>query len=275
MLLGVHSHLFRGSPAVVAETVRSAGLNCVQLTPNFPGMHFADPIDFTAERCRAVAEPFVAAGIRIVALSGYVNLLNPNLDSRHRNIIRLHTLIRCCWDFGTCYLVTESGSLSPGSPLTTYLLNRSQAAWAELRLILAESLRLAEEHSVTLLLKPAPSLVVATVEDALRLREELPHPSLGFVMDPASFLIQSEPDALTSRLEDLVKKLGDCSPIVHAKDLRWDADGAASSPRVGLGVLDYGLLCRLLPDRPIILEHVQPEEVGDARDFLLRNTAIG
>ncbi len=275
MLLGVHSHLFRGSPAVVADTVRAAGLNCVQLTPNFPGMHFSEPAHFTVDRCGAVAEPFIAAGIHIVALSGYVNLLNPNLDSRHRNIVRLHTLIRCCRDFGTSCVVTESGSLSPGSPLTTYLLNRSLAAWAELRLILAESLRIAAEHSVTLLLKPSPSHVIATLDDALRLREELPHPSLGFVLDPANFLMQSEPDALSARLEELVKKLGSCSPIIHAKDLRWDADGNALTPRVGLGGMDYDLLCRLLPDRPIILEHLRPEEVGDAREYILRKAASG
>jgi sugar phosphate isomerase/epimerase len=284
MLLGAHSHLFRGAPAVVAEAFQRAGLNCVELTPNFPGLAFHDPIDFTPDRCRQAIAPFVAAGIRIACLSGYANLLNPNLDLRHRDIVRLHTLIRHCRDFGTGRVVTETGSLSPSSPLVSYPPNRTRSAWSELRTIMAEVLRVASDHGVTLLLKPGPTHVLATLADAVRLREELAHPCLGFVMDPAHFLINSEPGDIrvsklanadgSARLEELVEKLGPWTPIVHAKDLRWDEAGIASTPRVGRGMLDYGLLLRRLrpfqTDPPIILEHLPAGEIAAAREFMQR-----
>jgi sugar phosphate isomerase/epimerase len=272
MLIGAHSHLFRGSPAAVAAAFRKAGLSCLQLTPRFPGLRFDQPADFTPARCRDAAAPFLDAGIRVAGVSLPGNLLNPNLDYRHRDIVRLHCLIRHCRDFGCERVVTETGSVSTRSPLTTDLLNRTQAAWSEMRLIVAEALRIAADHGVALLLKPGPTHVLATVEEALRLRDELACPALGFVLDPAHFLVHSKPDIVNDDLAQLVERLRSLTPVVHAKDLRWDEDRTPVIPRVGRGLLDYAVLLRRLrvmqPEVPIILEHVRPDEVGAARAFM-------
>src|SRR5437762_11324336 len=117
MLLGVHSHLFRGSPTAVADACRRHGLAGVQLTPGFPGLTFHEPGQITPARCRQVVEPFLAAGLRIACLSGYTNLMDPDLERRHRGIIRLHALLRHGRDFGTERVVTETGTLSPHTSL--------------------------------------------------------------------------------------------------------------------------------------------------------------
>ncbi|HXG13473.1 MAG TPA: sugar phosphate isomerase/epimerase family protein [Gemmataceae bacterium] len=277
--LGVHSHLFRGPPAAVAEACRRNGLTCVQLTPNFPGLIFQEPGQITPERCRRAAEPFRDAGIQIAALAASTNLMDPDLGRRHRGIIRLHALIRHCRDFGTDRVITETGSLSPKSPWLPYGPNRSRAAWTELRLIVSEALAVAAEHGVTLLLKADPVQVLATVEDAVRLRHELDHPNLGFIMDPVNFLLGAAAAAsiqdLCARfadwLEQMVEQLGRWTPVVHAKDIRI-AGGEVSTPRAGRGLLDYGLFLRLLdrhqPQAPLILEHLQPSEVPQARAYL-------
>jgi sugar phosphate isomerase/epimerase len=275
MLLGTHSHLFRGSPAAAAAAMRRLGLNCVQLTPSFPGLRFHELAHFSSERCRAVAEPFQSAGLRIACLSGAADLMDPNLDRRHRGILRLHALVRHCRDFGTDCIVTETGSLHPKGAWTAPPLARSREAWAELLLILGETLRVAAEHNVRLLLKPGPGQVLASIEDALRLRYELPHHCLGFVMDPANFLLESRPETLAEDLDRLVRCMGRWTPVIHAKDLRFTATGTAT-PRVGRGVLSYGrLLCGLRevqPETPIILEHLRPEEVTEARACMERFT---
>src|SRR5437879_887313 len=172
--LGAPSHLFRGSPAAVAAAFRQQGLTCVQLTPNFPGLGFHEPGAITPERCRRAADPFRAAGITVACLAGYIHLMDADLDRRHRGIVRLHTLIRHCRDFGTERILTETGSLCPSSPWMPHPPNRSHEAWLELRLIVAEALQVAADHGVTLLLKPGNTHVLAAVEDALRLRAELP-----------------------------------------------------------------------------------------------------
>lgn len=271
--IGVHSHLFRGSPAAVAEACRRHGLACVQLTPSFPGLIFHDPGQFTPERSRMVIEPLHAAGIAIACVSGHGNLMDPDLDRRHRGILRLLALIRHCRDFGTDRVVTETGSLSPKSPWMPQAPRRSRESWDELRLILTEALDVATEHGVTLLLKPEPAQMLATAADALRLRDELAHPQLGFVMDPAHFLLGSSPEELRGRMEQVVELFGPWSPIVHLKDIAFEA-GEASTPRVGQGILDYGLFLRLLdlhqPQAPLILEHLQPNEVAEVKTFLDR-----
>jgi sugar phosphate isomerase/epimerase len=203
-------------------------------------------------------------------VTGSNHLLDPDLDRRHRGIVRLHALIRHCRAFGTDMVVTETGSLSPHSPWAPFPPNRSREAWAELVLIVAEALRVAADHGVTLLLKPEPSHVFASVEDALRLRAELDHPRLNFVMDPANFLCDSPPSELTPRLGQLFERLGPWAPVVHLKDLRPGPAGF-STPRAGRGALDFPQFARLLrhfqPNAPVILEHLRPEEIAEAKAF--------
>ncbi len=269
--LGAPSHLFRGSPALVAEAFRRQGLTCVQLTPNFPGLSFHEPGAITTERCRRAADAFSAAGLTVACLSGYIHLMDADLDRRHRGIVRLHALIRHARDFATERILTETGSLCPFSPWVPQPPNRSREAWIELRLIVAEALRVAADHGVTLLLKPGNTHILATVEDAMRLREELPFPNLGFVMDPASFLLESPPTAWNAELEQIFERLGRWAPLLHAKDLRCLGD-QRTTPRAGLGALDYGLIARLLrryqPEAPIILENLRPEDVAPAKAYL-------
>jgi sugar phosphate isomerase/epimerase len=276
--LGVHSHLFRGPPASVAERCRQLGLGCVQLTPSFPGLSFHEPGQVTAGRCREASEPFLDAGLTIAALSAYTNLMDPDLDRRHRGIVRLHALIRHCRDFGASFLVTETGSLGPRSPWAPYPPNRSPEAWDELRFILREALRVAADSGVRLLLKAEPTHVLASAPDALQLRKELAHPALGFVMDPAHFLSESPRAGWSAELADLFEQLGRWAPILHAKDLRFQA-GRVRTPRAGQGELDYGQILRLFrrmqPDAPIIVEHLRPEEVPETRKWVEALLEVG
>jgi sugar phosphate isomerase/epimerase len=268
--LGVHTHLFRGTAEAVAEAVRRHNLPCVQLTPGFPGLRFDEPGQITAERCRLAATPFQERGIAIAALAGGSNLLHPDLDRRHPNLMRCHALVRHCQDFGTALLVLDVGDrpargTEPARP-------RSSEVWKELRLILAEILRNARECGVVVLVKPDPGGMVSTAEDALRLREALlPQGELRFVMDPAGLLSPSPAETWVEGLARLADVLGPWSPLVHAKDLRCNAAGI-STPRVGRGELDYRAFFHryepLQPDAAVILEHLRPEEVKEAREYL-------
>src|SRR5262249_14581828 len=155
----------------------------------------------TGDRCRLIAQPFHDAGLHITCLTGPAPLLDPDLHRRHPGIVRLHALIRHCRDFGTDRIVTETGSLRHRHPSAPYPRNRCARAWAELHLVVAEALRVAAAHGVTLLLKPESSHILATAEDAVRLRNDMDHPNLAFVMDPVNFLVECSPGELNARLE--------------------------------------------------------------------------
>ena len=162
--LGVPSHLYRGSPTQVAEACRRQGLTCVQLTPNFPGLAFREPSHFTSERCRQAADPFHAAGLPIACLFAATNPMEPNLSRRHRNLLLLHALLRHARDFGTRFVLTETGNLNSHTSLQESPLNRSPVAWAELSLVLHEALRVAADHGTTLLLKAERGHLLASRE---------------------------------------------------------------------------------------------------------------
>ncbi len=273
-LLGAPSHLFRGTPDAAAAAFVRHGLGCVQLTPGFPGLPFLEPAQVTPERCRRAAGPFLDRGLPVAGLWANTNLLEPDLERRHRGLVRLHAFLERCREFGTTRVLTETGTLSPTSPWAPYPPNRSHEAWTELRLVVREALRVAADHGVSLLLKAEPTHVLSSWEDVTRLRRELNHPNLGFVMDPVVFLLEGPPDETRSGLGQVVDLLGPWSPVVHAKDVCFGPRGEVSTPRAGRGELDYAAFLRRMsrwqPDAPVILENLRAEEVDEARAFMER-----
>ncbi len=269
--IGVASHLFHGAPAEVAAACRRHGLSCVQLTPNFPGCAFREPADFTPARCREATQPFLDAGLSVACVAAKVNLMEPHLSRRRRGIQRLHSLLRHARDFGTKFVLTETGSLSPDSPWQPYAPNRSAAARAELRLIVALAVEVAAEHGARLLLRADPAHVLATADDVVRLADQVGDPHLGFAMDPAAFLACHAPPDWPREMERLFERVGPLAPLAIAKDLRCD-EGGVTLPRAGLGGLDYRqfitLLGRYQPAAPVILEHVRAVEVRAAREYV-------
>jgi sugar phosphate isomerase/epimerase len=271
--IGVHSHLFRGGPTLVAEAMARLRLSCVQLTPNFPGLRFFQPGDFSPDRCRQTVDPFLSQGLAICCLSGGRNLFDPDLAGRHRCILRWHALIRHCRHFATDKVMVETGTPSPLRRSDTNLDGFRPAFWTELIWILQEGLRLADDSGVAILVKPEVGHLVATWRDACRLKEELDHPNLGFVMDPATFLAADLLANLDDELEQMWTGLGPWCPVVHAKDLRLHGEGIAR-PGAGRGQLDYArfshFLRRFQPTAPIILEHLRPHEIPEAKSYLER-----
>jgi sugar phosphate isomerase/epimerase len=271
LVLGARSQLFPGSPAAVAQAFRQHGLGCVELTPGFVGLPFKDPADFQPARCREAVRPFLDAGVFIAAVNGNTNLLDADLERRHRGLTRLHAVLRHAHDFGTRYVVTETGSLSAISPYGACPENQTLEAREEFLLILAEALAVALEHGVTLLLKPHPQQLLAGVEDALWLQRTLPGSDFGFVLDPAALLTPLSPERWAEDLALICRQLAPVAPLVHAKDLRPEGIKVAT-PQVGEGMLDYAGLFRILRELgvapPVILEHVQPRTLTAAVGYL-------
>ena len=270
--IGVSSTLFRGSPAAVAEACRRLGLTCVRLAPGFPGMPFHEPAHFTAERCRAAAGPFLDAGVSVACLPATGNLMDSHLSRRQRTVQRLHALLRHARDFGTPYVVTETGTLSPDGRAGPYPPDRTAPAWTELRLLVRLAVEVAADHGATLLLRAEPGHVLASTEDVMRLAARVDDPQLGFVIDPATALMGHPREEWAAALGRLAESVGPRAPVAYAKDLHVD-DSGVSLPRAGLGRLDYRTFLRLL-DRglrggPFIGSPRRPAELPPAGAFLV------
>src|SRR5262249_14008517 len=99
------------------------------------------------------------------------------------------------------------------------------------------------------------------------------HPRLGFILDPANTVLTQDCLVLKETLERVVEQLAPLAPIVHAKDVAVEG-ASVTTPRAGKGILDYAHFFRLLRHHPpspsVILEHLRPEEVSEARMFMAR-----
>jgi sugar phosphate isomerase/epimerase len=269
LLIGVHSHLFRGSLMEIAKAAATCRLDCVELTPNFPGLGFQHPCDVTPERARRVAQVFGEAGVRIASVAAATMLLDPDLKRRHAGIVRSYAIIRYCRDFGSPYAVVQVGAW-PGID-NSRSFDTDSASWQELVAILAGVVDWASEWGVQVLLKPGAGDLFCRPGQAQALRDRLP--GLHFVMDPAVLLSEESVSNQHDAMRALMETVGPWSPIFHAKDL-LSSDHGWTTPPAGRGRLDYAELVRLYGQHQhrsaIIMEHVRPQEIEATRVYIQR-----
>jgi sugar phosphate isomerase/epimerase len=270
--VGAFSNLFRGKPADVASLFVRYGLESVQIQPRWNLGITEEGAALDVHECREITQPFADAGIMIAGLTASTNFVDPQITRRRRLVRRFDAMIEHCQDFGTSYIITETGTLDPEHPWSDFRDNRAPATLALFRRNLTPSVRLAEKNGVTILLKGYLYHVVHNMEIARSIHEHF-GPTVRFVMDPASYFTRNMVSASTSFLRRLFEVMGEFCPIAHGKDVRY-VGGTLTTPRTGTGGLDYREYLELLdeynPDGPLILEQIGPEQLRETLDFLDR-----
>lgn len=272
--LGFMSYIYLGwSAEEIAEDASKHGLAYVQIDPK-QAMQVMDDEPFSLTRAEKIRTIFENKGISVVGLSGYTNLLNPNLQKREDKLKQLEKMIDLCSAYGTRYIATETGSLHPTNAWRDFEGNRTPEAWDELLKMVDRLRNRAVKNSAVLLIEGFALNVLATPEQGVRLMEQLGTEGLALIMDPFNYLTQED----LSRQEEAMANIFDCiapySPIAHAKDALY-GDGGFTTPRVGAGQADWSvyasLLASRLPDVPLILEHAKPEEVAECLDLIRKS----
>lgn len=270
--LGAMSNLFRGGPDEVAELFLHYRLESVQILPSFPDMRLAEAKDVTTTACKAIGKPFVDADLVVAGVTAHANFVDPDPRRRKRSIKRFDALIDHCKDFGTRYLVTESGSLNPAHSWDDFPQNRAPETLALFITNLQPSVKQAEKVGVTILIEGYLTHVVGTAATALKVREALGE-HVAFVMDPPNYFTRSMASASKRSLRELFRDLGSLCPIAHGKDVRY-VGSELSMPRAGTGTLDYKEYLELLnefqPGCPLVLEQIRPQELRETIDFIDR-----
>ncbi|CAN7628815.1 sugar phosphate isomerase/epimerase [Paenibacillus sp. LjRoot153] len=272
--LGFMSYIYLGwSAEAIAEDACKHGFTYVQIDPK-QAMQVMDDEPFSLRRAEKIRAIFEKKGISIVGLSGYTNLLNPNLQKREAKQKQLEKMIDLCSAYGTRYIATETGSLHPTNAWRDFEGNRTPEAWDELLKIIDLLRNRAVKKDAVLLIEGFALNVLASPEQGVRLMEQLGTEGLALIMDPFNYLTQED----LSRQEAAMSNIFDCiapySPIAHAKDTLYH-EGVFTTPRVGTGQADWhvyaALLATRLPDVPLILEHAKPEEVAECLDIIRKS----
>src|SRR5688572_11773921 len=219
MQLGILAKTFaRPTLDEVLEAIKGHSLTCLQFNMGCAGLPtLPDQIDpALIERIR---QALTARGLRMAALSGTFNMIDPDLKQRQANLRRLRVLAAACEGLGTEIITLCTGTRDPHDMWRYHPDNSSPAAWRDLLDSLAVALEIAEAYKIILAVEPEVSNVIDSARKARQLLETLPSPYLKIVMDGANLFPAGTLPRMREILGEAFDLLGEAIILAHAKDL--------------------------------------------------------
>jgi len=289
--VGIFTGYFPYSLEETAKRIRNIGFNTVQLDVSFKDMELsAEQID--SEKCKKIRDTFRRYNLPVSCVSGYTNLVNPNPEKRAANLAHLKQLIRYANELGSPYVISETGTFDTESDWVHHPKNKTKEGYEECREVIKELVDFSRQHGVTFLVETYVNNVIGSVEETLRLFADIKDPHLGLLMDPTNYFEEHNIDQMDKTLNQIFNALSEKIKISHAKDVKRAASaqgvkmanidaseahtlrgvGTIELPAPGLGSLNYDLylqrLSREYPNIPIIIEHLEEEDVPRAKQFI-------
>ncbi len=292
--VGIFSGYFPYDLQTTAKTIRGLGFNTVQLD-----LHFKD-IDLSAgqiteEKGKLVRDTFRDHDLPICAISGYTNIVHPDLDERKRRVDYLKEIIRNARSFGTPYVISESGTFNSESDWVHDDKNKTEEGYDAARGVLADLAQTALDHGSIFLLETYVNNVIGSVEETVRIFKDVDSPGMELLMDPTNYFESHNIDQMDPILNQVFDTLSDKVRVAHAKDVKRSGDdksekhadigdsdaleshtfrgvGEIELPAAGLGELNYDLYVKRLaeksPNAPLIIEHLDESDVPRAKRFV-------
>lgn len=279
-------------PYSLDETInrlKKDGMSCVQLDLEFTDIELGNG-QITKEKANMVRDAFRRANVPIVGISAYTNLTHPNPEVRESNVRRVKEILKHARDFGTPYVISETGTYNTESDWLPDEKNYTEEAYQDFKAVALDLAQYAYEHDAVFLIENYTNNIIGSVEQVSRLLQEVDHPGLGLLLDPTNFFDGNNIDDVDTVIKQMFWALDDKIKIAHAKDCKRAEDtgekfgggsaehnsfrgaGAVELPAAGLGQLNYELYLTLLkknhPNIPIIIEHLDESDIPRAKKFV-------
>ncbi|MCB7066365.1 sugar phosphate isomerase/epimerase [Enterocloster citroniae] len=271
------------------EKIKRDEMNCVQLDLEFKDIDLSRG-NITKEKANMVRDAFRDANVPIVSISAYTNLVHPDPVKRRENIDYVKEILKHARDFGTPYVVSETGTYNLESDWLYDPKNSTEEAYQEFKAIAIELAEYAYENDAVFLIENYVNNIVGSVDEVARLFEEVDHPGMGLLMDPTNYFNGGNIDYVDDTIKKMFYVLSDKIKIAHAKDCKradnteqkfaggsaehnsFRGAGDVELPAAGLGVLNYELYLTMLkkkfPNIPIIIEHLEESDIPRAKKFV-------
>jgi sugar phosphate isomerase/epimerase len=270
--LGIDARVYSALPLEEAvRRIRADGFECVLTDYTFADVRF-DPWKPDWRVAEQITTCFAQQGVRIAAIFGYCNVVDPDEERRRHGEARMECLIANCKRLGCPVISTETGTLNRTSEWLDAPENLTEESYLRCRAAFERLARAAEKTGAVITIEAYWRNIINSIDRAERLLREVQSPALQLVMDPCNYFRKEDLPQMQPMLTDLFRRLGNRIAVAHAKDVKAAAEGT-DLPAAGQGVLDYPLYLRLLAqlDRPtdLLLEHLTLPDVPRARDFVL------
>jgi sugar phosphate isomerase/epimerase len=251
--LGIFTYELRSWDSLV-DICRRFGLRSVQL-----GTPLLDECLERPERVPAIAGRLADAGISVVGLGGYRNLVTPDPDARRANLDFLARCLELAPSFGTAVVATGTGSRSQKAGWVDSPDNWGPQAWELVDDAVAELLPAAERSGAIVALEGSVGTVLRTHGQVVGLLERFPSQHLQLVLDPYNYLSRHLLPSQERVTEEFLDRFEHRFVLAHLKDV--DPGGAdVATIEFGTGVFSQAPYVEFLAtkrrDLPLILEHL-------------------
>ena len=289
--VGIFTGYFPYGLEETARKIRDLGFNTVQLDLTFTDMDLSTE-NITKERCIKIRDTFRRYNLPVSCISSYTNLTDPVPERRKANLDRLRRIIEHAHYLGSPYVPSETGTFHPDSDWVHHPKNKTEEGYAECRDIIGELTEHARKHGATFVVETYVNNVIGSIEESLRLFADVDSPHLKLAMDPTNYFEEHNIGDIDGTLNRIFDALSDKIVFAHAKDVQLSVEdkgvqmtnvtateghslrgvGKIELPAPGLGDLNYNLYLRRLarkhPNLPIIIEHLEEEDIPRAKKFL-------
>jgi sugar phosphate isomerase/epimerase len=228
------------------------------------------PLELAVRVGRAAAEQ----GVRIAAVSGTFNMIDPHLQRRSEGLRRLRVLAGACAALGTRTITLCTGTRDSHDMWRAHRDNCTPEAWTDLLSSMEVAVDIADEFDLYLGIEPETANVVDCAVAARQLLYEMRSPRLKIVMDPANLFHAGDLPRQRRILDQAFDILGEHITMGHGKDVR-EVNGEVRHAAAGTGSLDYGHYLSLLDDLdvPLIVHGLEESQVADSLAFLRAMTS--
>ena len=240
-----------------------AGFRRIQV--NFPWDH----VD--AAYLKALPSWIRAEGLHPDALGAYVNCASPDtviMTTRREDFVRA---LDYAGELGTRHLTAWTGSFSNALMKADPRNFTAEAGEGIIRFLDPFAHKL-ESAGLTLALESYITLVCPDADSLRKVLDRLPQ-CVGAVLDPPNLTPVARYAERDAVLREMFQKLRGRIGVVHMKDFRLAQGDRYDLPGPLMGEMNYPLFLRLVAGlpagTPLIAEHLQPAQFGEARRKLL------
>jgi L-ribulose-5-phosphate 3-epimerase len=226
-------------------------------------------IDGGEPGARAFLAPFVNAGMSVVQLACYRNLISVDDGVRTRAIAELVSAMNIAGAVGVDTVVCGGGHRDPAIPSARRSVHRDN--WSELALdILIESCReivaRVNDGAAPLCLEPWVINSLSTPTRLERVVRAVDHPKLAVELDLVNIVTLDHYFDTSRLITECFDRFGDKILLIHLKDALLTPEPYPyhiGEVVVGDGVMDYESLLKLLANRALqasmMVEHLHSE----------------
>jgi sugar phosphate isomerase/epimerase len=233
--IGIFESVFpRPTLAESFRDLKKAGFSSVQFDLASAGLDvWSGPIDPAV--VSGVERVATETGVSIPAVAGTFNMAHPDPAVRADGLAGIGRVLEAAPMLGATYVTLCTGSRSIKSMWHGHEDNASAEAWRDSRSSIEAALETADSYGITLLVEPEPANVVGSASVARRMLDEVGHPRLKVVLDPANIVLSDMSRSPIDVLSEAFELLGPDIEFAHAKDLSANGEFCAA----GTGIVPW------------------------------------